>query len=150
MSNLIKILRKTNDSKITIAPRLIAALPLIAIGIGHLAEPESFRLILIGAGIPLPDINLVIAPVIEVVAGTLLLVGLFARAGGLAAISTMLVALYSHAVIDPSTLPETMAMPPIVLPLAVLASAVWVTYAGAGHWSLDSKTQTSRPERAVS
>lgn len=139
MNDLINCLRKTNDSKITIGPRLIAALPLIAIGIGHLVEPESFRLILDGAGIPMPDINLVIAPVVEVTAGILLLVGLFARAGGLAAASTMLVALYSHAVIDPSTLPETMAMPPIILPLAVLVSAIWVTYTGAGRWSLDSR-----------
>ncbi len=140
MNELINCLRKTNDSKITIAPRLIAALPLIAIGIGHLVDPESFRLILDGAGIPMPEINQIIAPVGEIAAGILLLVGLFARAGGLVAASTMLVALYSHAVIDPSTLPETMAMPPIVLPLIVLASALWVAYAGAGRWSIDSKS----------
>ena len=139
MNDLINIFRKTNDSKITIAPRLIAALPLIAIGIGHLVNPGSFRLILNGAGIPMPEVNLVIAPVVEVAAGILLLVGLVARAGGLAAASTMLVALYSHAVIDPATLPETMAIPPIILPLAVLASALWVAYTGAGRWSLDSR-----------
>ena len=139
MSEFINCLRKTNDSKFTIAPRLIAALPLIAIGIGHLVDPGSFRLILEGAGIPMPELNLIIAPVVEVAAGILLLVGLFARAGGLAAASTMLVALYSHAVIDPSIFPETMAMPPIILPLIVLASALWVAYAGAGRWSLDSR-----------
>ncbi len=139
MSEFINCLRKTNDSKFTIAPRLIAALPLIAIGIGHLVDPGSFRLILDGSGIPMPGVNQIIAPVVEVAAGILLLVGLFARAGGLAAASTMLVALYSHAVIDPSTLPETMAMPPIILPLIVLASALWVAYAGAGRWSLDSR-----------
>lgn len=139
MHELINFFRKTNDSKATIVPRLIAALPLIAIGIGHLVDPDSFRLILDGAGIPMPDINLVIAPVVEVAAGVLLLVGLVARAAGLAAASTMVAALYSHAAIDPLTLPETMSMPPIILPLAVLASAFWVAYAGAGHWSLDSK-----------
>ncbi len=142
MNDLINIFRKTNDSKLTIAPRLIAALPLIVIGIGHLVDPGSFRMILDGAGIPLPDLNLVIAPVVEVTAGVLLLVGLFARAAGLAAASTMLVALYSHAVLDPSTLPETMAMPPLILPLAILASALWVAYAGAGRWSMDSKLDT--------
>ena len=139
MNELINCLRKTDDSKLTIAPRLIAALPLIAIGIGHLVDPGSFRLILDGAGIPMLDVNLIVAPVVEIAAGILLLVGLFARAGGLAAASTMLVALYSHAVIDPSIFPETMAMPPIILPLAVLASALWVAYAGAGKWSMDSK-----------
>jgi len=139
MNELINCLRKTNDSKVTIGPRLIAALPLIAIGIGHLVEPGSFRLILEGAGIPMPELNLIIAPAAEVVAGVLLLVGLYARGGGLLAASTMLVALYSHAVIDPSIFPETMAMPPIILPLVVLASALWVAYAGAGRWSLDSK-----------
>ncbi len=143
MTELITCLRKTNESKVTIGPRLIAALPLIAIGIGHLVDPESFRLILEGSGIPMLEFNLIVAPVVEIAAGTLLLVGLFARAGGLAAASTMLVALYSHAVIDPSTLPETMAMPPIILPLAVLASALWVAYAGAGRWSIDSTAPTS-------
>lgn len=141
MNDLIRCLRKTNQSKTTIGPRLIAALPLIVIGIGHLVEPESFRHILVGSGIPMPDLNLVVAPVVEVAAGILLLVGLFARVGGLAAISTMVVALYSHAVIDMSVLPEAMAMPPIILPLAVLASAIWVTYTGAGRWSIDSKAQ---------
>ena len=139
MNELINCLRKPDDSKLTIAPRLIAALPLIAIGIGHLVDPGSFRLILDGAGIPMLDVNLIVAPVVEIAAGILLLVGLFARAGGLAAASTMLVALYSHAVIDPSIFPETMAMPPIILPIAVLASALWVAYAGAGKWSMDSK-----------
>ncbi|MEN8163499.1 MAG: DoxX family membrane protein [Acidobacteriota bacterium] len=139
MNELISIFRRTNDSKITIAPRLIAALPLIVIGIGHLVDPGSFRLILDGSGIPMPGVNQIIAPVVEVAAGVLLLLGLVARAGGLAAASTMLVALYSHAVIDPSTLPETMAMPPLVLPLAVLVSALWVAYTGAGRWSMDSK-----------
>ncbi len=101
MTELITCLRKTNESKVTIGPRLIAALPLIAIGIGHLVDPESFRLILEGSGIPMLEFNLIVAPVVEIAAGTLLLVGLFARAGGLVAASTMLVALYSHAVIDP-------------------------------------------------
>ncbi len=146
MNDMINCLRKTNDSKFTIAPRLIAALPLIAIGIGHLAEPESFRIILESAGIPFLDLNLIIAPVVEVTAGILLLVGLFARTGGLAAASTMLVALYSHAVVDPTTFPETMAMPPIILPLAVLASALWVAYAGGGRWSMDSKAETEYSE----
>lgn len=144
MKQLLKMFRKTNESKITIAPRLIAALPLIAIGIGHLVEPESFRFILEGAGVPMVDVNLVVAPVVEVAAGVFLLIGLFARAAGLAAASTMLVALYSHMTVDPSTLPETMAMPPIILPLAVLASALWVAYAGAGRWSIDSKSQESK------
>jgi uncharacterized membrane protein YphA (DoxX/SURF4 family) len=146
MNDFINCLRKTNDSKLTIAPRLLAALPLIAIGIGHLVDPGSFRLILEGSGIPMPEINLIIAPVVEIAAGILLLVGLLARAGGLAAASTMLVALYSHAVIDPSIFPETMAMPPIILPLIVLASALWVAYAGAGRWSLDSRSGGSDSE----
>ena len=143
MNEMISCLRKTDQSKISIAPRLIAALPLIAIGIGHFADPATFRLFLEGAGIPMVDLNLIVAPAVEVVAGLLLLLGLFARAGGVAAAATMVVALYTHMVIDPSTLPDTVAMPPIILPLAVLASALWIAYAGAGRWSLDSNANIS-------
>ena len=139
MNDLITCLRKTNNSVIPIGPRLVAALPLIAIGIGHFADPATFRIFLEGAGIPMVNLNLIVAPAVEIIAGLLLLLGLFARAGGLAAAGTMLVALYTHMVIDPSILPEGVALPPVILPIAVLAAALSIVFVGAGRWSLDSR-----------
>jgi len=144
MSTILNTLRANDGSKIMIAARLIAALPLIAIGIGHLFDRGSFAAMLEAASIPMPGLNTVLAPTVEIVAGALLLLSLFARLGGLMALSTMAVALYSHAVIDPAALPEGVMMPPLVLPLAVLAAAALVSWRGAGAFSLDAKQGTSR------
>jgi len=48
----------------------------------HLADPESFRQILEASGLPFVELNLIAAPLTEVVAGLLLITGYYARMGG--------------------------------------------------------------------
>lgn len=150
MKGLRDSLRATEPSKHIMVLRLVAAVPLIAIGAGHLVDPEPFVAVLEAAGLPLVGVSSVMAPVVEIVAGLLLLLGLYARIGGALATSTMMAALYAHAVIDPSALPESVAMPPIVLPLAVLVAAIYVTGRGAGAWSLDRSAREMKLEEGGS
>ena len=139
MSGILSLVRANRRERYLIIPRLIAALPLIGIGIGHLVDRGSFVAMLDASSIPMPEINSLVAPGVEVLAGLLLLLGLFARLGGLTAAATMVVALYSHLVIDPASLPEGVMMPPLALPLAVLVSAAVVAWRGGGAFSLDAR-----------
>jgi len=101
------------------------------------------RPILEAAHIPLPALNAVVAPIFEVAAGLMILLGGFARIGAAIAIGTMLVALYAHLTAD---WPDE---PPVVLPVAVLAAAAYVLYQGAGRWSLDAAGAARRPNATV-
>lgn len=128
-------LTRTDSSKLTLLPRLLAGGPLTALNIMHLTGAAPLRPILEGANIPLPALNAVVAPIAGLVAGLLLLSGAFARVGALIGIGSMGVAIYTHLVSD---WPDE---PPIVLPVVVLLACVWVLIKGAGAWSVDAKRQ---------
>tara|TARA_R110000782_G_scaffold102243_2_gene189222 strand:- start:3210 stop:3620 length:411 start_codon:yes stop_codon:yes gene_type:complete len=126
---------RTDRSKLTIIPRLLAGAPLTALNIMHLTGAAPLRPILEGANIPLPGLNAIVAPAAGLIAGVLLLAGAFARVGALIGIGSMSVALYTHAVSD---WPDE---PPIALPIVVLLASAWVLYKGAGTWSIDARRQ---------
>lgn len=130
----IGLLTQTNSSKVTIVPRLIAAVPLIGINIMHLTGAAPLEPILIGAGIPMPGINAIIGPIFGVLAGVLILSGAFARVGSVIAIGSMFMALFAHVRFDWADEPL------IVLPIAVIAASAWVLWKGAGAWSVDGRT----------
>jgi uncharacterized membrane protein YphA (DoxX/SURF4 family) len=88
------------------------------------------------AGLPASAILSPVAVAAEVIAGTMLLLGLYARLGAVIAISTMAVAVYAHLAID--VWPNE-SEPPILLPVIVLVSAGYVLARGAGLWSLDRR-----------
>ena len=89
------------------------------------------------AGLPFVSLLAPLAVAIEIVAGVSLLAGVWARLGALLAIPTMAVAAYSHLAID--VWPNAGGEPPLALPLAVLACAVYVLWRGAGRWSVDAR-----------
>ncbi|MFK7884650.1 MAG: DoxX family protein [Phycisphaerales bacterium] len=133
---------KTNSSKRTIVPRLVAGLPLIGINAMHLTGMAPLKPILEGASIPMPGVNAIAGPVFGVIAGLLMLSGAFARIGAALAIGSMTVALYTHAVFDHANF-EWADEPPIVLPIVVLLASVWVLWKGAGAWSVDGRGSKS-------
>ncbi len=128
-------LRRTTPLKHVIVARLIAGLPLAGLGFMHLIGAAPMKPILEAAKIPLPDLNAVVAPIFEVLAGLLLLTGAFSRVGGLIGAGTMAVAMYAHLTAD---WPDE---PPIVLPIAVLAGCLYVLWRGGGAWSMDLKAR---------
>lgn len=122
-----------------IVPRLIAGLPLLILGAKHFIDPEHFRKVLEVSGLPGPiDVMVIAAPAAEVLAGVLLLLGLFARVGGLLGIATMAPAILSTVKIMNLDAADKPFVPPLPLPIVVLLCAAYVLVRGAGAWSIDA------------
>ena len=93
---------------------------------------------LIAANIPFYAINVTVIPVVEVIVGLLLILGLFSRVGSLVVINMMLVATYVHLIVDNPALFPLQPEEPII-PLVAIAVAAYVLWRGGGAWSLDLK-----------
>ena len=136
--NLTK-LRRTSPAKWIMAPRLIAALPLLVFGSFHLTGMSPLLEILRRAGIPFPEINFYLAPIFMVLSGLSMGIGFYARIGALIGSGAMVVATYSKLVIE--EWPGPMEIP-LLLPLVVLAGCGVVLVKGPGAWSSDLKAST--------
>jgi uncharacterized membrane protein YphA (DoxX/SURF4 family) len=135
----LSILRKTSPAKWLLAPRLIAALPLLVFGSFHLTGMSPLLEILRRAGIPFPEINFYLAPIFMVLSGLSMGIGFYARIGALIGALAMVVATYSKLVIE--EWPGPMEIP-LLLPLVVLAGCMVVLVKGPGAWSSDWKAST--------
>lgn len=135
-------LRTTGSHRHTLILRIIAGVPLFVIGMAHILAPEApMEPLVEAAGFPAPSLVAPIGVAAEVIAGLSLLLGAWARLGGLAAIPVMLGAVYSHLVIDvwPN---EAANEPPLALPIVVALAAGYVVVRGAGRWSLDHRQRS--------
>jgi uncharacterized membrane protein YphA (DoxX/SURF4 family) len=144
MGRFVKELRFTRGYKHVWIPRLVAGLSLVGFGVIHLLNPGPLRQVLYAVGFP--QVNAMIAPLIEILAGALLLTGFFARVGGLLGLSTMLPASYATVTLDEMSLAElpwglakVPEVPHLALPLVVLLASAWIVRTGGGAWSLDHK-----------
>lgn len=146
MSALIQRLRQTTANKRVAILRIAGGLPLLIFGVMHLADPESFRQILEASGLPFVELNLIAAPLTEVVAGLLLITGYYARMGGVLGGATMITAAYSTIVL--ARLGSGPEVPPMALPLTVLAISTYVLWRGAGAWSLDLHSDQAAPRKS--
>lgn len=135
----LSVLRKTSPAKWIMAPRLIAALPLVVFGSFHLTGRSPLLEILRRADIPFPEVNLYVAPIFMVVSGLSMGFGFYARIGALIGSGAMVVATYSKLVIE--EWPGPMEIP-ILLPLVVLAGCMVVLVKGPGAWSSDWKASS--------
>jgi uncharacterized membrane protein YphA (DoxX/SURF4 family) len=147
MSSLIEQIRQTDTSKRVAVLRILAGLPLVIFGAMHLADPGSFRTILEASNVPFIELNLIAAPVTEIVAGLFLITGYLARLGGLGGAVTMLAAAWSTAIL--AGIPTAPEVPPMPLPLAVLAISTYVLWRGAGGWSLDGRSDQTVQSQAT-
>lgn len=137
-------LRATKGYRHTLLPRIVAGVPLLAIGLMHVFGPEhGMRPLVEATGLPFAALLSPLAVVFEIVAGLSLLLGLWVRIGAFIAVPTMLVAVYAHLVIDvwPNGAENE---PPLALPIIVMACAAYVLWRGAGRWSLDGRHSRQR------
>lgn len=141
-------LRSTQPYRHVLLARVVAGVPLLGIGLAHaLVADAAMRPLVEAAGFPLAAIVAPVGVAFQIVAGLSLLLGLWARIGGVLAVPTMLGAIYAHLVIDvwPN---ETQSEPPLALPIVVLLGAAYVIWRGAGRWSLDRRQgQATRARR---
>jgi putative oxidoreductase len=137
-------LRATRPSRHVIVARIIAGAPLLGIGLAHVFVADApMRPLVDAAGFPFAAVVAPVGVAVEIVAGLLLLLGLWARIGGLLAVPTMMGAVYAHLVIDvwPNG-PEN--EPPLALPILVMVAAAYVVWHGAGRWSFDQRRSAAR------
>lgn len=136
-------LRATTQHAHVVVLRIVAGAPLLLIGLMHVLAPETpMQPLVEAAGFPLPSVVAPLGVAAEIAAGTSLLLGAWARLGGLVAIPVMLGAIWAHLVIDvwPNGVDNE---PPLALPIIVLLAAAYVVARGPGRWSLDRR-RTSR------
>jgi uncharacterized membrane protein YphA (DoxX/SURF4 family) len=129
-------LRLTRPLRWMLIPRVIAAFPLTVFGSFHLTGMTPLMEILEGAGIPFPQINYYLAPIMMVTAGLSMGLGYYARIGAGIGSVAMMVATYSKLALEQWPGPSE---PPLALPLVVLTACVLILVKGAGNWSVDQK-----------
>ena len=122
-------------SKLLFVLRVLAALPLLAIGVQHLTGAAPMLPILEGAGFPMPELGAIVAPIVEVAAGASLLLGFFPRLGALLALGSM-----SGAIVAPLRF-DWADEPPIALPIAIVLVALVVLKFGAGALGLHKRAE---------
>ncbi|MEM6794553.1 MAG: DoxX family protein [Acidobacteriota bacterium] len=124
-------IRQTSTARHLTVLRIIAAIPLIGIGAQHILGTAPMFPILEGANFPMAEFLAQLVPILEVVAGVSLVLGLYARISALTSIVIMIAAVYAHVVHD---WPDE---PVIVLPLGVAVCCSQVLWGGAGGFSAD-------------
>lgn len=134
---MLDMFRSTDQSWVGTVVRVLGGVPLLLIGLVHaFGTSAPMEPIVAAMGLPAAGLLAPIAVVAEIVAGASLLLGLWARAGGLLAVPVMAVAFASHLIIDVWPGPNE---PPTPLPLVIMACAAYVAWRGAGRWSLDAR-----------
>ena len=143
MSKLLRRLQHTSENRRDAILRIFGGVPLLLFGAMHLIDPEPFRQMLEASGLPFVELNLIAAPLTEVAAGLLLISGYLARLGGLFGATTMIAAAYATVIL--ARLGSGPEVPPLALPVAVLAISAYVLWRGAGAWSLDLRSVENGP-----
>src|SRR5262249_24714523 len=92
-SGLLATIQDTTDWGVLLLLRVVVSLPLLFFGVLHLVSPDVFREILVTAGLPLVTLHSLLVPLVEILAGALLLVGFLTRLGGVLAFGVMVPAI---------------------------------------------------------
>ena len=131
--------RSTRSNGVARAIRVVLGVLFVMTGAMKLVVPTlavAWAGQLVAANIPLPEINRVVVPFVEIGVGVALLVGFYTRIAALLVLNIMVVATYVHLVVhDPALFPLQPAQP--IIPVVVMILAVYVLLKGGGSGSLD-------------
>jgi uncharacterized membrane protein YphA (DoxX/SURF4 family) len=142
---MLENLRKTSRNRVGGVLRILVGLVFIMAGMLKVVVPslgQAFSGQLEAPGIPLHGLVLYTFPIVEMVLGILLLVGLHTRLSAALAAVSMVVATYVHIVIDDPSLFPLQPVEPIG-PLVLLAILIYTLIQGAGAWSMDLQESTN-------
>jgi len=138
-------------SKILLLPRILAGAPLLFFGVMHLSGAMPMRPLVEAAGLPMPAMASIVAPLAQIAAGLLLLAGALSRFSAVLAIGTMLGAIVTHMKIANDQWPMPTAEDPgavgaeptfmIAIAAVIIACSVVVLIKGAGAMAFDSRTK---------
>jgi len=142
MSRILVAVRKTVPGRPPAVVRILLGLLFLTTGLMKILVPDlraAFSGQLTAASIPFHEWNMWVVPVAEVLAGILLLVGLYSRMAAFAAATMMVVATYVHLVVhDPDLFPLQPEAPTI--PIVALLLCAFVLWRGGGSWSADLRS----------
>jgi len=145
MGALLSRIRQTSRSSAAGLCRALLGLMFLSTGVMKFAVPSlrnAFSGQLTEAGLPFHSLNMWLVPLVEVVIGGMLIVGLFGRLASFVAIVMMIVATYVHLVVDnPELFPLQPTAP--IIPLVTILLCSYVLWAGSGSWSIDQRRQES-------
>ena len=132
-------IRRTEPSKSLGIIRIMLGIMFIMTGVMKYSVPmlwNAWSGQLRAGGIPFYELNLYLIPVIEIIVGTLLILGFYSRMGSLVTILMMIVATYVHIVADdPNLFPLQPHLP--IIPIATIAMGAYILKGGGGSWSKD-------------
>ena len=140
--------RDTGSHRLTGVVRLILGVLFVMTGAMKLIVPmlaDAWSGQLLAANLPFYTPSRWTVPFIEMALGGMLLAGLFARPASVAVIGIMIVATYTHLVVDDPTLFPLQPSEPVI-PIVVIVMSVLVLWKGAGAWSLDLAATPAEPE----
>ncbi len=140
--------RDTGSHRLTGVVRLILGVLFVMTGAMKLIVPmlaDAWSGQLLAANLPFYTLTRWTVPFIEMALGGMLLAGLFARPASVAVIGIMIVATYTHLVVDDPTLFPLQPSEPVI-PIVVIVMSVLVLWKGAGAWSLDLAATPAEPE----
>jgi putative oxidoreductase len=141
-SGLLATIQDTTDWGVLLLLRVVVSLPLLFFGVLHLVSPAMFREILVAAGLPLVDLHSVLVPVVEILAGVLLLLGFLTRLGAVLAFGVMVpAALVTLQVTAGSGGP---ALPTLALPVTLAVASFFLGLLGGGSASMDARMHYQR------
>jgi len=136
---MLNQLRNTRDNKLTGVLRIILGIVFFMAGILKVVVPflgEAFAGQLNAANIPFQDLSLFVVPIVEMLLGITLLVGIYVRLSAVIAAVIMVVATYVHVVADDPSLFPLQPVEPIG-PLVLLIGLAYLLWRGGGAWSID-------------
>ena len=141
---MLEKIRRTMDNKALGIIRIFIGLLILMTGVMKFLFPtlrNAWSGQLTGANIPFYTFNFWVVPIVEIVIGSLLVLGLFSRVGGLVVMGIMTVATYVHLTVNDPTLFPLQPKEPII-PLIVFVLSAYVLWRGGGAWSLDLKSSS--------
>jgi uncharacterized membrane protein YphA (DoxX/SURF4 family) len=148
-SGLLATIQGTTDWGVLLLLRVVVSLPLLFFGVLHLVSPGTFREILVTAGMPLVDLHSLLVPLVEILAGVLLLVGFLTRLGAVLAFGVMVPAILVTLQVTPGR--EGPALPTLALPVTLAVASFFLALLGGGSRSIDQRMyyQRAAPRASV-
>ena len=132
-------IRRTGDDRIAAGVRIGLGILFVMTGVMKVVVPTlgaAFAGQLAAANIPFQDLNRWVVPFIEIGVGGALLVGYYTRLVTLLVFGIMIVATYTHLIVDdPSLFPLQPEEP--IIPVVVMVLSAYVLLRGGGSGSSD-------------
>jgi uncharacterized membrane protein YphA (DoxX/SURF4 family) len=141
-SGLLATIQGTADWGFLRVLRIVVSLPLLFFGVLHLVNTTVLREIQVAAGLPLVYMNSLLVPLVEIVAGVLLLVGFLTRLGAVLAFCLLVPAvLVTLQVADGS---EGPGVPTLAVPVTLAVALFFLALLGGGPGSIDERMHYCR------